>query len=1030
MSRFLDRAPEESAHKLWLALVPKAGLVVSAPALVRAQVIAPTDVAAEQRELLKLVVLRARDAESDPEPTIADFRVLACTLLDWTDKPLVEAPESLAVPLPAYQDELRASHAVPDPVDPSKWRLLVHILPTFTDFDAAPDATEAHGWRATPQERFERLLRESGVSAGLLFNGTSIRLVFAPKGETSGYLTLEFLPMTRVDGRPILGGLLCLLNESVVFSRDKGQSLNDLLVESRKYQATVSNALAGQVLGALHELLRGLQLADKASAKADRSRMLDTMVPEHMDELYGGLVHVLMRLVFILFAEDRGLMPSDPVYADNYSVVGLFERPRADHALYADTMDQRFGAWAHLTSLFRLVHDGGKHAGLDLPERNGDLFNPDRYPFLEGRPFGVNRVMEQRFDPPKIPDGVIWEVLQRLLLHEGERLSYRTLDVEQIGSVYEAIMGFGVERATGPALGLKPKNVFVNLDALLALPGDKRAAFVDAEAGCKLPPAATTALAAAKTPVDAAAALSRQVSEYARNVLPPMTLYLQPGEERRRSGSHYTPRELTSPIVATTLRPVLEALGPNPTPEQILSLKVCDPAMGSGAFLVEACRQLGERLVEAWNVHGLLPTIPPDEEPYLHARRIVAKRCLYGVDKNPLAASLAKLSLWLVTLAKDHRFSFLNHALKHGDSLVGYTRQQIFMFNPRVTGSIVEEGLFAGLVVNLGKAKANREFIQTVDEDTPAGGEIEVREHFDEAEYAMRSARFKGDLLVAAFFGAANAAGREALRVEYKNLWDDSLGEGSEARVALESGERVVKAMRTGQAGKAVVPFHWEIEFPEVFDRGNPGFDCFVGNPPFMGKNTISLAQNQRFPDWLATFPETHGNADLVIYFFRRAFTSLRPDGCMGLIATNTIAQGDTRRSGLRWIVRSGGTVFAATRRLPWPGAAAVIVSTVHVRRGSYARPLLNGVDVDGISAYLVPGAFSEDPETLGASGGMAFTGPIVLGMGFTFDDDVAEATPVREMERILLQAPECGIGANIPASTALSAFVVVSELV
>ena len=117
-------------------------------------------------------------------------------------------------------------------------------------------------------------------------------------------------------------------------------------------------------------------------------------------------------------------------------------------------------------------------------------------------------------------------------------------------------------------------------------------------------------------------------------------MVLQPSDERRRSGSHYTPRSLTEPIVRTTLRPILERLGPNPTPEQILDLKVCDPAMGSGAFLVEACRQLADALVKAWHAHDCVPTIPPDEDEILHARRLVAQRCLYGVDKNPMAVDL------------------------------------------------------------------------------------------------------------------------------------------------------------------------------------------------------------------------------------------------------------------------------------------------------------------------------------------------------------------------------------------------------
>ena len=165
------------------------------------------------------------------------------------------------------------------------------------------------------------------------------------------------------------------------------------------------------------------------------------------------------------------------------------------------------------------------------------------------------------------------------------------------------------------------------------------------------------------------------------DMVPTGAMVLQPSEERRKTGSHYTPRSLTEPIVRATLEPVLERLrgegGHPPRPEQILELKVCDPAMGSGAFLVEACRQLGDVLVEGWNFTAIRPAIPGDEDEVTFARRLVAQRCLYGVDSNAVAVDLSKMSLWLATLAREHPFTFLDHALRHGDSLVGLSRRQI-----------------------------------------------------------------------------------------------------------------------------------------------------------------------------------------------------------------------------------------------------------------------------------------------------------------------------------------------------------------
>jgi hypothetical protein len=193
------------------------------------------------------------------------------------------------------------------------------------------------------------------------------------------------------------------------------------------------------------------------------------------------------------------------------------------------------------------------------------------------------------------------------------------------------------------SIAVRPQHVVVNVEALLAEKASDRAKRLQEWAACKVTGKPLNELKAAKTPMDIVAALGRKVSPRTSSMLPAGSLYLQPGEERRRSGSHYTPRSLTETIVRTTLRPVLEALGDKPTAEQILSLKVADIAMGSGAFLVEACRQLADEVEAAWNRDGLPEMLPEGEEPLLYARRLVAQRCLYGVDKNPFAVNLAKL---------------------------------------------------------------------------------------------------------------------------------------------------------------------------------------------------------------------------------------------------------------------------------------------------------------------------------------------------------------------------------------------------
>jgi hypothetical protein len=817
----MPRNPEFESHQQWIAYVQPVGLLVSPPALVAAQAFANRNIVREQQALLSLV-------ENETLNSLPPFCI---DVLGWRASDLAGAadgpplPDSLSVPLPEYGETLVPTYAVPDPDQPG-WLMLIQVLSAKTDFDTTEESTETadRHWQASPQARFERLLRENDIPVGLLFNGVSIRVVYAPRGESSGHGTFRVKDMTEVAGRPILSALHMLLEADRLFTLPTNQRLLSILRESRKYQSEVSNALAEQVFGALNELLRGFQAADAAS----QHFLFREMRTEARTEIYGGLLTSLMRLVFILYAEDRGLLPTDSVYTGHYSVAGLFERLREDASRYPDTMDQRYGAWAQLITLFRLIYDGGGHGPMHLPRRYGRLFDPDAYPFLEGRPYRTHRVMGDTVTPPRVSDGVVYRVLENLLLLEGDRLSYRALDVEQIGSVYAAMMGYELEVAADPSIAVRPHHVVVNLNDLLEKPAADRAKFLKETTGCDIAGQSLDALKAARIPDEVVAAFGRKVSPRTPRILSVDAMYLQPSEERRRSGAHYTPRSLTEPIVRTTLRPVFERLGEHPTPEQILSLKVCDPAMGSGALLVEACRWLGDRLVEAWQFHRQMPSIPPDEDPYLHARRLVAQRCLYGVDKNPFAVDLAKLSLWLATLAKDHPFTFLDHALRHGDSLVGLTREQIMCFNWVVEGQIPL--LRESTRVAVDKALELRRRIERL-ADSDDG--LEKSRLLQESDKAIDRVRMIGDCVIAAFFASDKAAGRKAKLKEYWGLVERALvGTGD-----TEALEEIVAKLRIPPHGLS--PFHWELEFPEVFARDNAGFDAIVGNPPFGGKNTV-----------------------------------------------------------------------------------------------------------------------------------------------------------------------------------------------
>ena len=1008
--------PEHLAHLEWLGYVQPVGVVVSIPALLAAQAHINRHIAPDHQRFLDCL---PRDTHDAILPEIHDFAGFAQHVLGWEPTDLLPIPETTTLPedlaalevtLPEYHETLRPTYGVREfaPRDgQSPWLMLIQCQPSGTALDV-PTAASDRLWHASPHAKCERLLRETGVPIGLLCNGTHLRLIYAPRGETSGYMTFAVAEMAQVAGRPIFAGLYLLLAAERLFSLPEKQRLPAILAESRKYQNTVSTQLAEQVLAALYELVRGLQAADDQRHGA----LLRGVLAENPNQVYAGLLTVLMRLVFVLYAEDRGLLPSDPLYTNSYAVTGLFERLRADAARFPDTMDLRYGAWAQLLTLFRLIAEGGRHGDMCIPARQGYLFDPDRYPFLEGRPYGSRRSEEVKFDIPRIADGVIFRVLTNLLLLDGERLSYRTLDVEQIGSVYETMMGFNLEVAQGRSIAIKPTKAHgapttINLEALLATRGTERVKWLAEQTDQKLTGQAADALKNATAIDDVLVALDRKIAKHATpHVVPTGSMVLQPSDERRKSGSHYTPRSLTEPIVRTTLHPILTRLGDRPTPEQILALKVCDPAMGSGAFLVEACRLLGDELVRAWHTHDCVPVIPPDEDELLHARRLVAQRCLYGVDKNPMAVDLAKLSLWLATLAKDHPFMFLDHSLRCGDSLVGLTQEQIAAFHWSPPKKRSSEDVWFGdpIAERMQRVAAYRQRILAARDEKSYE---QLRQELGGADDAMSLARLTGDLVIAAFFSAS----KDRERTERLNALARQLVKYIGPQRRIEDVLPLTEAVDELRGGeKSIEPFHCEIEFPEVFGHENGGFDAMVGNPPFAGKNTLINSHRDGYLDWLkAIHEESHGNADLVAHFYRRAFNLLRKDGCFGLIATNTIGQGDTRSTGLRWICTHGGTIFAARRRYRWPGVAAVVVSVVHVYRGLIRGPfLLAGREVPKITAYLFHAGEHDDPARLKVNEDKSFIGSYVLGMGFTFDDtDTSGVTsPISLMHELVAKAP------------------------
>lgn len=369
-----------------------------------------------------------------------------------------------------------------------------------------------------------------------------------------------------------------------------------------------------------------------------------------------------------------------------------------------------------------------------------------------------------------------------------------------------------------------------------------------------------------------------------------------------------------------------------------------------------------------------------------------------GVDRNELAAELGKLSLWLATLARDHEFSFLDHCIRHGDSLVGLDRRQIEALTWASQSSEARFDLLPILVRDrLAEVEHERERIRTALENAR---EEQQRLVLARAQQALADPKLVGDAVIAAFFSADRARARVEGRLRLRGVIEQA-GTGWQERLKPD-----VTALRAGAS--PVVPFHWPLEFPEVFDRDNPGFDAIVGNPPFAGKNTTIAVNAEHYLDWLQTLHEgAHGNSDIVAHFFRRAYGLLRDGGCLGLLATNTIRQGDTRATGLTPICHAGGDIYCARKRLKWPGEAAVVVSVVHISKGpAPGLFFLNARPVSVITAYLFHGGGHDSPHRLLANQENSFIGHYVNGAGFTFDDSNPDASSLDNMRRLINRNP------------------------
>lgn len=698
-----------------------------------------------------------------------------------------------------------------------------------------------------------------------------------------------------------------------------------------------------------------------------------------LQDLYRELLRHVYRLLFLFVAEDRGLLHPP----------GASAAPRERYTRFFSTQRLRQTA---------LRLRGGRHSDLFASHRLviGWLGSAVGQPEL-----GLPALGSLLFSTGAVPETGSCEIANREFLAAVRALAftvdagvrravdYRNLGAEELGSVYESL------------LDLHPR--------------------VEVEAG--------------------------------RFEL------THGGTERRATGSHYTPTPVTKTVLDFALDPAIAECLKQLDPEKaLLSLRVLDPACGSGHFLIAAAQRIGRRLASIRT---------GDEEPapeaIRQAVRDVVAHCIYGVDVNPMAVELCKVALWMETLEPGKPLGFLDHRIRCGDSLLGVPltttvarmKREMDERREQLTAEIatVDEAIrkapFKGEDADrLGKKRkalekelnsleydlwpdhVPDEAFKATAEDDKALVRGTVSDNRKERRSGQRSL-FRGTLLdvtAAARVTEQLATAEESVsEVQAKSASLRELEASLSYRVAKlradawcapffwriaadeppaptdtvfqmlkEAPDRLDFAMsgRIDHLASCHRFFHFELAFPEVFVGERPGFDVEVGNPPYLGGKRISTNLGDRYLRFLKVMtPESADTTDLSAYFFRRGFDLLRERGDLGFLATNTIAQGDTRAAALGPITTSwGGTIANAIRSMPWEGVANLEVAVVHLHRGEWTRArTLDGRGVVEVTPSLDDGSGgTEEPKRLAANAELAFIGSYVLGMGFVLTPEEA----------------------------------------
>ena len=811
--------------------------------------------------------------------------------------------------------------------------------------------------RVSPHAMVQEYLNYSEHLYGIVSNGRQIRLLRdASRVTRLSYLEFNLEKMMEEDLYADFVIFFRVMHSSRM-PRSKDGSADSIIEKYHQDGLAAGSAIRNKLGAALKggasdkqkgaiELLANEFLNNPHNVEL-RNAYLNGQI--NTDEYFKQMLRIVYRMLFLFVIEERNLVFGDSktpetkrfnqIYYNHFSLLRLRKLARK---LLPPEANRHNDLWQSLVSTFSLFEKKEIGEKLGIMALQGDLF-------------GYNAICSNGYDLHRchLNNAVLLNVIRSLSFFENDNgvlvaVNYGGLDVEEFGSVYEDL--------------LELKLVISKIE------------------GSDL-----------------------------------YNCAFDRSDERSKSGSHYTPEELVQPLIKHSLEYLIEDIlqryyqkkaSREDTIKALLKLKVCDVACGSGHILLSAARRIALAVARVTTDEE-----QPNPSAIRKAMKDVVRNCIYGVDKNPLAVELCKIALWLEAYNPGEPLSFLDHHIKCGDAIVGLAHRselengiadEAFKTLPGDDKDIAKtwrdknvkerrERAAKALQLKADFEKSTEHSVQEamaeystfnqLPEATPEDIDKKARAYkkfIDGKGYTFLKAM--ADTQVAQFFIPKTDANKEYLMTDadyrlilsgYKGWQDRKIAKAT--AVALE--QRF---------------FHWFIEFPVVLNEG--GFDCILGNPPYLGGSKISSQYGDVYYNLLKyLYPSTKGICDLAAFFLLRDFNIIKLDGYLALITTNSISQGDTRESGLDHILSINGKINFAIKSMPWPGVANLNVSLFTCVKHSNAKIscLLENKKVDFITSYFDNLTSDFKPEIILSNSDLSFDGTKIYGDGFIINRDV-----------------------------------------